>query len=571
MRPVFQAKRFIFYNLTPAVRTFGLFFLGFVSLLPSCSADASFVAKASDDYFKPLLTSGRIAAAACVIVDGDRPPVVKLYGPVSSQGSLWRMASVSKVFTAIAIMQLAERGQLQLDLDVNRYLKHIQVPKTFPQPITIRQLLLHRSGLDDRFVGDGFHSGLQPTISQLMSDALPMRVYPPDTVELYSNYAYSLLGVVIEDVTGQRFEDYVKANVLEPMGMRESTFTQPLPEPSRMVPGRWFYQRAAPAAALTSTVDDMTRFLLATLRKDKPVLEAHSFEEMTVPPEPAIRILHGLGYWTGNDRGHHLVGASGDSGGFHSVLMAFPDEHIGYFTLVSGGGNSIAWDFYERFATPTFGPKATAESSAGPVGAMTRENGSRYAGFYRTVRYPHHDLSKTFILLNLTRVSVDHEGALRVYGARWLPIGQHTFRKENGSETLSFQTDESGRVRFLNSSDERITWYETGYANIAFYFIFVGLFVAGVWKGKAWMRWISAVVLLHCAGFLSVCLIIGPENLIFGLPLALKAILLVGTLLPLLALASVLAAWRDRKTLNYILAATVLAYIPFVSYWNLKL
>lgn len=536
-----------------------------------CAADAGSVAKASDDYFKPLLASGRIAAAACVIIDGENPPVVKLYGPVNSQRSLWRVASVSKVFTAIAIMQLAERGKLQLDDDVNKYLKHIKVLDTFSQPITIRELLLHRSGLDDRFVGDGFHSGPQPDIAQIMSQDLLKRVYPPDTVELYSNYGYGFLGVVIEDVTGQRFEDYLKANVLQPMGMQESTFTQPLPEPSRMTPGRWFYQRSAPAAALTSNVEDMTRFLAATLQEDKAVLNAHSFGEMTTRPDPSIRIIHGLGYWTGNDRGHHLVGASGDSGGFHSVLMAFPDEHVGYFTLVSGGGNSVAWNFYKQFATVSFGPKTTAEAHPIAETGMSRENRSRFAGFYRTVRYPHNDLSKTFILTDLTHVTVDHDGALRVYGARWLPIGPLEFRKDDGTEKLSFQTDTSGRVRFLNSSDERISWYESGYASIAFYFIFAGLFVTGVWKAKKMMRWISAVVLLHCVGWLGVCLLIGPENLIFGLPFGLKAILLIGTMLPLLAVASIYSAWRYRRKLNYVLTATVLAYIPFVSYWNLKL
>ena len=553
------------------LRILSMLFMALLLFSRVCAADTSSVAKASDDYFNPLLASGRIAAAACVIVDRDNPPIVKLYGPVNPQSSLWRVASVSKVVTAIAIMQLAERGKLRLDNNVNSYLKHIQVPNTFPQPITIRHLLLHRSGLDDRFVGDGFHSGPQPAISQIMSESLPKRVYPPDTVELYSNYGYALLGVVIEDITGQRFEDYVKANVLQPIGMQNSTFAQPLPDPSRMAPGRWFYQRSVPAAALTSTVDDMTRFLAATLQEDMPVLSAHSFEEMTARPEPAIRILHGLGYWTGNDRGHHLVGASGDSGGFHSVLMAFPDQHIGYFTLVSGGGNAIAWNFYEPFAIASFGPKTTAEGRPVAISGMARETTSRFAGFYRTVRYPHHDLSKTFILTNLTSVSVDHDGALRVYGARWLPIGHLEFSKEDGSEKLSFQTDASGQVRYLNSSDERISWYETGYANIAFYFIFMGLFIAGLWKGKTMMRWISAVVLLHCAGWLCVSLIIGPENLIFGLPLGLKAILLVGTLLPLLAVASIFVAWRKRRTLNYILAATLLAYIPFVSYWNLKL
>ena len=552
-------------------RTIGVLFMATLPVLQLGAAETGSVAKASDDYFKPLLASGRITAAACVIVDGDSPPVVKLYGPVSSQRSLWRVASVSKVFTAIAIMQLVEQGKLQLDEDVNKYLKHIRIPNTFSRPITIRELLLHRSGLDDRFVGDGFHSGPQPDISQIMYEAMPKRVYPPDTVELYSNYGYGLLGAVIEDVTGQRFEDYVKSNVLEPMGMQESTFTQPLPEPSRMAPGRWFYQRSAPAAALTSNVDDMTRFLTATLQEDKSELSAHSFEEMTTRPDPAIRIVHGLGYWTGNDRGHHLVGASGDSGGFHSVLMAFPDEQIGYFTLVSGGGNAVAWNFYEKFATISFGPKTTAEVHPFAVAGMTRKNTARFAGLFRTVRYPHHDLSKTFILTDLTRVSVDRDGALRVYGARWLPIGPLEFRKDDGTEKLTFQTDASGRVRFLNSSDERISWYESGYASIAFYFIFIGLFVAGVCKAKKMMRWISAVVLLHCIGWLTVCLLIGPENLIFGLPRELKAILLIGTLLPLLAAASMYALWRNRRTLNYVLAATILAYIPFVSYWNLKL
>jgi CubicO group peptidase (beta-lactamase class C family) len=552
-------------------RIFGVVVMAALPASRLCAADAGSVAKASDDYFKPLLASGRITAAACVIIDGENPPVVKLYGPVNSQSSLWRVASVSKVFTAIAIMQLAERGKLQLDDDANKYLKHIRVPDTFSQPITIRELLLHRSGLDDRFVGDGFHSGLQPDIAQIMSQDLPKRVYPPDTVELYSNYGYGLLGVVIEDVTGQRFEDYLKANVLQPMGMQESTFTQPLPEPSRMTPGRWFYQRSAPAAALTSNVEDMTRFLAATLQEDKAVLSAHSFGEMTTRPDPSIRIIHGLGYWTGNDRGHHLVGASGDSGGFHSVLMAFPDEHIGYFTLVSGGGNSVAWNFYEQFATVSFGPKTTAEAHRIAEAGMSRENMSRFAGFYRTVRYPHNDLSKTFILTDLTHVTVDHDGALRVYGARWLPIGPLEFRKDDGTEKLSFQTDTSGRVRFLNSSDERISWYESGYASIALYFIFAGLFVTGVWKAKKMMRWISAVVLLHCVGWLGVCLLIGPENLIFGLPFGLKAILLIGTMLPLLAVASIYSAWRNRRKLNYVLTATVLAYIPFVSYWNLKL
>ncbi len=202
---------------------------------------------------------------------------------------------------------------------------------------------------------------------------------------------------------------------------------------------------------------------------------------------------------------------------------------------------------------------------------MTSKELSRFAGLYRTVRYPHHDLSKTFILMDLTRVSLAKNGGLQIYGRRWLPTGPWTFRKEGGTDLMTFQTDEAGRICFLNDSQERISWYETGYAAIAFYFSFLITFTVGIIRSKRLMRGISAIVLLHSLGWLAVCLAIGPSNLIFGLPFILKCILSIGTLLPLLAAAALLAAWRRRIRLNYILAASVLAYIPFVWYWNLKL
>ncbi len=308
-------------------------------------AETASLAKVSDDYFNPLVTSGRIRAAVCVMIEGDGSATVRLYGPVT-EDSLWRVASVSKVFTAIAIMQLVERGQVQLDDDVNRYLKHIHLSEPFSKPITVREILMHRSGIDDRFIGDGFHAGPQPRITEIMEKSTPASVYPPNAVEFYSNYGYGVLGAVIEDVSGTKFEDYIQANVLRPIGMLDSTFAQPLSQPSRVAPGTWFYQRASPAAALSTSATDMRKFLQSILLENSSVLTPRSFEEMTVRPEATVRLKHELGYWSGNDRGRHLIGASGDSGSFHSVLMAFPSERLGYFTFVSGGGNTIAWDFY---------------------------------------------------------------------------------------------------------------------------------------------------------------------------------------------------------------------------------
>jgi uncharacterized membrane protein YhdT len=308
------------------------------------------------------------------------------------------------------------------------------------------------------------------------------------------------------------------------------------------------------------------------LAKGSGVLRSESFDEMTARPDPWVRIAHGLGYWTGNDRDLHLVGASGDSGSFHSVMMAFPDRGLGYFTLVSGGGNAIAWDFYGKFPDAVFGRASTSRSEfLAPISIHDLRNTSRFAGFYRTVRYPHQDISKVFITTNLTRTTLDSEGALRVYGARWLPIGPLEFRKENGNDRLKFELDSNGRVRFMNDSDERIAWYEVGYAGIAFYVSFALIFLTGALKSTRITRWASGAVLLHCVGWLAIALIVGPANLIFGLPLALKCVLLVGTVLPVIAIAAVYSAYKHPGILPYVVATAIVAYIPFVNYWNLKL
>jgi len=529
--------------------------------------------KLADDYFAPLVASKRANAAAVVFTNRERVTFSKTYGPVDFDRSIWRAASVSKALTAIAVMRLVEEGRVDLDADVNRYLKTFKIPATFQQPITLRQLLEHRSGLDDRFIGDGFRNGEQPPMRLLMQQVLPARVYAPSDVEFYSNYGYGLIGAVLEDVTGERFEDYMSATVLRPLKMNRSTFAQPLPQDlvSLVAPGKWWYQHAAPAGGLATTGADIAAFLIATLNEDADVISNSSFKVMTTPQTANSGLVHRLGYWTGRDHGQQLIGASGDSGSFHSVITVVPEHDLGVAVLVSGSG--LAWGFYTRFLEAQFG----ATSSETPRHAhllqpkpADRESNSHFTGLYRTVRYPHHELSKTFIILDLTRVTADGDGALRFRGARWIRTGPLQFEKEDGSETVSFKEDSDGRIRFLGDTEEKIGWYQSGYANIAFYFIFTIFFGVASWRARGVLRWLSILALLHSLGWLGAALIGGPENLIFGLPLPLKGILWIGTAMPLLALAAIYPAWRKRTILAVATAAVLACYVPFVFYWNLR-
>ncbi len=531
--------------------------------------------KLADDYFAPFVASKRANAAAVVLTNREGVTFSKTYGPVDFDRSIWRAASVSKALTAIAVMRLVEEGRVDLDADVNRYLKTFKIPATFQQPITLRQLLEHRSGLDDRFIGDGFRNGEQPPMRLLMQQVLPARVYAPSDVEFYSNYGYGLIGAVLEDVTGERFEDYMSANVLRPLKMNRSTFAQPLPQDlvSLVAPGKWWYQHAAPAGGVATTGADIAAFLIATLHEDAGVISNPSFKVMTTPPTANSGLVHRLGYWTGRDHGQQLIGASGDLGSFHSVIAAVPEHDLGVAVLVSGNGGGLAWELYTRFLDAQFG----TTSSETPRDAhllepkpADREGSSRFAGLYRTVRYPHHELSKTFIILDLTRVTADGDRALRFRGARWIRTGPFQFEKEDGSETVSFKEDRDGRIRFLGDTEEKIGWYQSGYANIAFYFIFTIFFGVASWRARGVLRWLSLLALLHSLGWLGAALIRGPENLIFGLPLPLKGILWIGTATPLLALAAISLAWRNRTILSVASAAALAFYVPFVFYWNLR-
>ena len=555
---------FVFFTTACAIRTTG-------QDIPVHSIN---LGKTTDDYFLPLLTDKRIRAAAVIVVDKEKPILTKCYGSVDLERSIWRAASVSKALTAIGVMRLVEQGKVDLDTDVNQYLKSFQIPNTYQRPVTLRQLLEHRSGLDDRFIGDGFRSGEQPPMRRLMARFLPARVYAPGEIEFYSNYGYGLVGAIIEEVTGVRFEDYMQATVLQPLGMNNSSFQQPLPKDVEALtaPGQWWYQHAAPAGGLAITAADAAKFLIAMMQKDSAVLSAASFQTMTPPQTAKSGLVARLGYFTGRRHGYQLIGATGDLGTFHNILVAVPEKGFGLAILISGNQSPGAGGFYKRFLDAELG---TPDPQPAKITTVLRENGSsykrngRFAGLYRTVRYPHHELSKTFIVLNVTRVTVEPDGALNFRGSRWIQTGPLQFEKEDGSESVSFTEGNGGKIKFLGNADEKIAWYESGYVNIAFYFLFTIFFGVASWRAKDAMRWLCALALLHSLGWLAVALIIGPGNLVFGIPWALRGLLWTGTAMPLTAATAIFIAWRRRTVLAVVAAVVLASYIPFVFYWNL--
>src|SRR3989440_12628718 len=190
-----------------------------------------------DALIPSQLQNRNIAGAVVSVVKDGQVLFQKGYGyadfeakkPVLPEQTLFRPGSISKLFTATAAMQLVEQGKLDIDRDVNEYLD-FAIPKTYPEPITLRRLLTHTAGFEDTlknlFVA---HESDMKSLRTYLVNQMPARIFPPGKVPSYSNYGFSLAGYIVERVSGEEFEQYIPNHILQPLRMTNSTFDQPLP------------------------------------------------------------------------------------------------------------------------------------------------------------------------------------------------------------------------------------------------------------------------------------------------------------------------------------------------------
>ena len=555
----------------------------------------------AEPYYRQLIAQGVVTGAYFAEVAHCAVVETSAFGKAGPD-SLWRAASTSKALTAVGIMRLVERGQLDLDVDVNQYLKTLKVPATKSKPITLRHLLTHTSGLDDPFVGSGFlaAAGEQARLATVMKIWLPARLYEPGEVRFYSNFGYGLVGAIIEDVTGKRYEDFMRSEVLEPLGMNHSTFQQPLPKESeqRIVPSiersalgathpaEIIYHRATSAGGLTTTLADLLCFVRFVqgegLIDGHQVLRSETLLRMLSEKANLSGDAESYGFGAGTSRGQRYWYAGGDLGGYHTVLLWFPEQDRALVTLAASSSNVATWNLVPEIMQSWFGTKK--QPTAIPITPLpnAREWAARVAGTYRPVRYPHHDLGKTFMVTMDQPVRANADGSIAYGGEQWVALEPLRFRTVAGERQLTFQEDSSGQIRFLNRESERIAWYQGGRTAIAFYFCFLLLSLFIIWRNwrgrNAPLRWMAAAILIHSVSWLGAVLVADPQRLILGNPWYLTAVLVFGTLVPLVWVFLVASTCRGLTRASYpashwlsaILAALGLGlYIPFILYWRL--
>ena len=432
-----------------------------------------------DGYMPYALRSGDIAGAVVTVVANGQILTARGFGhadvakrsPVDPAGTLFRPGSVSKLVTWTAAMQLVDQGKLDLDADINKYLD-FRVEGKGGKPITLRHLMTHTGGFEESIKNLIFFDPKRiVTTRESVSNYIPGRIFEPGTTPAYSNYATQLTAYIVERVSGMSFYDYVEQRIFQPLGMRNSTFRQPLPADlkGRMATG---YSQAsgkplqfeivgpAGAGSLSSTGTDMALFMLAHLQNGRGILSPqaaalmHNSADRQLPPLNAMR----LGFFETAANGRDVIAHLGDTLGFHTSLHLFLREGVGLYVSFNSGGKegavgglraSLFQDFANRYfpGEPRDGRVPEAEA---------KEHAKLMAGQWQVSRRKESSWVQILNLLSQATISVDKDGGLVVSNVlqpggpprKWVEIAPYVWRDLNSEDRLAAKVVDGKVVRW---------------------------------------------------------------------------------------------------------------------------
>jgi CubicO group peptidase (beta-lactamase class C family) len=511
---IYPNIKHILYSIT-AILIFSVFFIQaagaqthFNSTPPEGPSDPAEVEAFLDYTMSAHLAQYNIPGATVAVVKDGELVLAKGYGysdignrtPVVANQTSFRIASVTKLFTWTLVMQLVSEKKIDLDADVNNYLKDFQIPDTYPgEPITMRHLMTHTAGFEDR----GRHMWVKD-INELLSYReycarnFPARVWPPGTVTSYSNYGTILAGVIVEDVSGMPFEDCLQSRILSPLGMSQTSINQDLPPDlaynlsvgymySNMInrPEPRDLLNTGPAATITTTATDIARFLAAHM-------ENGTYQNTTILPADAARLMHAqafandprasgmcLGFYEMNINNRRLIAHAGDWSPYHSLLIIIPDEKAGFFVSYNGISGYKARDILlEEFMDHYYPADAGKASKNKPPDSSILK---RYAGTYEINRHSYTHFEKYINPAARWEVAATPNGTLLMFdkavflldspNVEFIETEPGVFTRLDGTHPASgdiiFHTRADGTVEFLSFENipemafDRVPWYKT--------------------------------------------------------------------------------------------------------------
>ncbi|EJR97573.1 serine hydrolase domain-containing protein [Bacillus mycoides] len=365
----------------------------------------------ADPLFEEKMKKYNVNGSSFVVVHDGKVVVNKGYGyadkekkiPVTKD-TVFQIASVSKTFTALAVMQQVDKGKLKLDQDVQQYLGGLKIPNQTGKPLTLFDMLTYTSGVDfpdiTTITGPEYINHSIP-MKEFFSKHMPTVVRPPGESYTYDNVAFALAGFAVENVTNTPFSQYMENNVFKPLGMKSTSlsFTPnllkrmaahygPTGDPI-LTSGNGLMD--APQGGIISTGEDMSKYMIMQLQngkfKGKEIVSKKSmdmmhayqvFDDKTIP-------VATIGFETPFNEfanGQHVVIKGGSMPGHQSLMILVPEQKTAFF-MSYNNDSTMSIDVYEALMDHYFPAKKVEKTR---YLSLEEKESQKYLGLYQNTR-----------------------------------------------------------------------------------------------------------------------------------------------------------------------------------------
>ena len=430
----------------------------------------------TDELMKELMEKYHVPGVTLSVVKDGKLFMKKGYGygnlenkiPVNPDETLFGIGSVTKTFTATAALQLWEKGQLNLDDEVNKYLHDFKIEYYKENPIKIKHLLTHTAGFDEKILNimsDDIDAPLTD-LGEFLKKEMPKAVREPGKIMQYSNHGMTLMGHIVENVSKQSIDHYVEQEIFQKLGMKNSCYYMTRDLIGKASKGYLFskgrYREMQPTVVIThpagsilSTGSDMAKFLIAHLEYGEIL------KEETLRTMHQTHFTHGdsmlgnaYGFYEVMRAQNKVIEHGGNTPEFSSLVSFCPEKKLGFFIAsnTNEGGTELREAFANIFYEHFLG-KNSLERDVSNLKSIEM-NVQEYLGEYEGVRIPKESPVKivralmgrvTVNKIDKGSISVKYQGEENIY----TKSQGRLFKNEKDNSYLTFEKDSNGKVYLI--------------------------------------------------------------------------------------------------------------------------